>query len=270
LVFMATLNDGDLVGIYGNSECQNNKRAIARHPLLKNLPMSIPSMEKCKDCRYANECCIMDIERDPYAPLKSITSAKLMAIMLSDGERADYLREILRDMGCVLIDEAHSLIASDVPKIPCNEVILSSVVMKLQEFPKLQSALRAWKDLMEAINPIDDYNPRDDLEQEADALGTDRWLIREVNVPTRIDSKGQRDMYGELRKLARHHEDFGVTKEEVILLRDLIDILGNNTVRLSYITTKGVGRVYVCGSIGRKNAAIKSYLRDYASVASNM
>ena len=261
---MKSAGEEDLVGIYGNSECQINKRAVAKYPLLKHLPMSIPSMEKCKECKYANGCCIMDIERDPYALLKSITSAKLMAIMLSDGERAEYLRGILRDMEYVLIDEAHSLITGDVPKIPCNEVMLSSVVMKLQEFPELHSALRAWKDLMAAINPIDHYNPRDDLEKEADVLGTDRWLIREVKVPTRIYSKGQRDMYGELRKLARHQEDFGITEEEVILLRDLIDILGNNTVRLSYITTMGVGKVYVCGSIGRMNGAIKSYLRDYA------
>jgi hypothetical protein len=254
----------EIVGIYGNSACEYNKRAITKYPLLKHLPMSLPPEEKCEKCKYADECCILEIERDPDAPLKSITSAKLIAIMLSDSERAEFLRNVLCDENCILIDEAHSLIASDVPKLPCNRTIIASIGPKLQEFPTLKVALRGWRDLLKEINPREDYNVYDDLGQEVEACGTDRWLIREVKVPTRIDSEYQRKMYGELRKLARHYEDFGVTEQEVILLRDLIDILGNDSIRLSYITTKGIGQIYVCGAIGQKNNAIKNYFKDCA------
>jgi hypothetical protein len=108
----------DIVGIYGNSACEYNQRAIAKYPLLKHLPMSLPPSEKCEKCKFRNGCCILDIERDPDAQLKSITSAKLMAIMLSDSERSEFLREVLRDVDCILIDETHSLITGAVPKIP--------------------------------------------------------------------------------------------------------------------------------------------------------
>lgn len=264
-IISSTMKDAaEIVGIYGNSACEYNKRAIDRHPLLRHLPMSLPPMEKCEVCKYADECCIMDIERDPDAPLKSITIAKLTAIMLSDGERSDFLREVLRDQEFMLIDEAHSLIVGDVPKVPCDITVYTSLILKLQAFPTLQYALRVWKKLLNEISPFDDYNVYDDLEQEAEACGTDRWLIREVQVPARISSGYQRKMFGELRKMARHNEESGITEQDIILLRDLIDILTNDRVRLSYITTKGIGKIYVCGSIGRQNGAIKNYLRDYA------
>ena len=258
----------DVVGIYGNSACEYNKRAVMKYPLLKHLPMSLPPMEECEKCKFADECCILDIERDPDAPLKSITSAKLVAIMLSDSERSEFLRDVLRDVDCLLIDEAHSLITSDVPKIPFNDMIPANLGPKVAGFPTLKIALWKLRTLLDVINPLEDYNAYDDLEREIEECGKDRWLIREVKVPIQIDSEYQRKMHGELKKVARHHEELGVTEQEVILLRDIIDILSNDRVRLSYITTEGVGQIYVCGAIGQKNGCIKSYLKDYARNAS--
>jgi len=71
----------EIVGIYGNSACEYNKREVAQYPILKHLPMSIP--RKCENCKYAEECPILDIERNPDALMKSMTAAKLEAVMIS-------------------------------------------------------------------------------------------------------------------------------------------------------------------------------------------
>jgi hypothetical protein len=257
----------DVVGIYGNSACEYNKRAVMKYPLLKHLPMSLPSMEDCEKCKFADECCILDIERDPDAPLKSITSAKLVAIMLSDSERSEFLRDVLRDEDCILIDEAHSLITGDVPKIPFRDMILAGLGARLAGYPTLRMALRGWQDILNKINPREDYSDYEDLEREIEECGTDYRLIREVEVGGGIHPEFYRKMHGELKQVARHSDELGVGEQEVILLRDLIDILGSEKVRLSYITTDGVGQIYVCGAIGQKNGAIKSYLKDCARKA---
>jgi hypothetical protein len=267
-IISSTMNGAaEIVGIYGNSACEYNKREILKYPFLKHLPMSLPPKEKCHRCKFAEECCILDIERDPDAPMKSLTAAKLIAILMSDSERSQYLRSVLCDIDIVMLDEAHTLVASDVPKIPCEGRTFTALYEKLDGFPALHLAIKGWWRLLNVINPSEDYNAYDDLQQEVDALGIEGWLVREVTLPTRAASEFQRKMHGELKKVAKQHDFLGVTEQEVILLRDLIDILGNNTIRLSYITSNGEGKIYVCGGMGRGNAAIQEYLRDYARVA---
>jgi hypothetical protein len=90
----------EIVGIYGNSACEYNKREVAQYPILKHLPMTIPE-GWCINCTYSEECPILDIERNPDALMKSLTAAKLEAIMISDNGRAQSLQAILSDVDVV-------------------------------------------------------------------------------------------------------------------------------------------------------------------------
>lgn len=249
----------DIVGIYGNVACQYNKDEIAKEPLLEQLPMSIP--RKCETCKYADDCCILDIEREPYAPMKSLTAAKLEAIMVSDSERAQYIREILRDIDVVLFDEAHTLVTSDVAKIP-HTAHLHGLKEKIVQFPLLLQAQRKWTELRESTEP-----ELNDLWRQVDQ-DPNNWLIREIKVPWTLTEDEQRKIWGELRKLAKQHEELNVTEEEVIQLRDIIEVLSQDTARLSYISHKGSGEIYVCGALGRMNGTVRDYLKNYAKNAS--
>ncbi|MFZ3147779.1 MAG: hypothetical protein WA137_01915 [Methanothrix sp.] len=252
--------DNGLVGIYGNAACQYNQNEIAKEPLLEHLPMSLPG--KCDKCKYAADCHILDIEREPDAPMKSLTAAKLEAIMVSDSERAQALREILRDIDVILLDEAHTLVTSDVAKVPHNED-LHNLKQKIAGFPLLLIAQRKWTELrMSSKSEVDDLWTQ--VEQDPD-----NWLVRELKVPWTLTLDEQRKIWGELKKLAKAHTDLNVTEEEVIQLRDIIEILSHDTARLSYISGKGtVGQILVCGALGRMNSAISNYLKNYAKNAS--
>ena len=249
----------DIVGIYGNVACYYNKIEIAKEPLLEQLPMSIP--RKCDNCEYADDCHILDIERDPDAPMKSLTAAKLEAIMFSDSERAQYLRDVLRDIDVVLFDEAHTLVTSDVAKIP-STVHLHNLKEKIVQYPLLVKAQRKWTELRMSIEP-----ELNDLwaQVEQDPYN---WLVREIKVPWTLTEDDQRMIWGELRTLAKKHEELNVTEEEVIQLRDIIEILSQDTARLSYISHDGSGEIYVCGALGRMNGAVKDYLKNNAKNAS--
>lgn len=267
-----TMNDAadGLVGIYGNAACQYNQDEIAKEPLLAQLPMSIP--KKCDNCKYADECCILDIERDPNAPMKSLTLAKLEAIMLSDSERAQDLRENLKDTDVVLFDEAHTLVTTDVAQVP-KTAHLHYLRPKISAYPLLLQVQWKWTQLRGSIE-----NEADDLWAQVEQ-DPDNWLVREVKVPWTLTGDEQLKVWGELRKLAKAHEDLGVTGEEVLQLRDIIEILSHDTARLSYIggssgydesgqKIQGSGQILVCGALGRMNGAIKDYLKNCAQDAS--
>ncbi len=252
--------DEDIVGIYGNVACQYNQDEIAKEPLLEQLPMSIP--RECDACKYAEDCCILDIEREPYASMKSLTAAKLKAIMISDSERAQSLREILKDIDVVLFDEAHTLVTSDVAKIP-HTAHLQDLALKIREdYPLLLKALKKWTELRDSA----EYDV-EDLWRQVE-YDPNNWLVRELKVPWTLTEDEQRKIWGELRKLAKKHDEFNVTEEEVLQLRDIIEILGHDTARLSYISHDGSGQIYVCGALGRMNGAVRDYLKNYAKKAS--
>lgn len=249
----------DIVRIYGNSACKWNQDEIAKEPLLKHLPMSIP--KKCNKCKHAVDCCILDIERNPDAPMKSITAAKLEAIMVSDGARANELRTILEDIDVVLFDESHMLVVNDVPKVR-HDAHMLYLKEKIANFPLLSNAVRKWNRLRQDAEPEED-----ELWRQVDH-DTDDWLIREVRVPLQLSSIEKFGIWSELRKLAKKHEELGVTEEEVLQLRDIALILCNDTARLSYITNDDQGTIYICGAIGRMNTAVRDYLRNCAKNAS--
>jgi len=249
----------DIVRIYGNAKCYYNEEAISKEPLLAELPMSIP--KKCNECKYADDCCILDIEREPDAQMKSLTSAKFEAIMCSDGDRSLHLREILQDIDVVLIDEAHYLAANDVARVPLD-FSAYSLALKLKDYHSLRIACFLWEGIRGEIEPI-----ASDLERQVE-YNPDCLLIRELDIEKQIISESIPKFWGELRKLARKRKELDISEEEVLAIRDIISILCNDTARLSHIREDGVGKLYVCGKMGRLNGAIHNYLNDYAKNAS--
>lgn len=248
----------EIIGIYGNSACKYNKDEISVYPILKHLPLSIP--KNCDECKIADNCCILDIERNPDAPMKSITAAKLEAIMLSDSERAQELRAILEDTDTVLFDESHLLVVNDVPKVP-SSVNMLDVESRISDFPTMRSALSKWNEMRYDVEP-----ESDDLWRQADH-DPDSYYIREIQVPCQLSDIERRGIWGELRRLAKKHEELGITEEQVLQLRDIAVILCSDRARLSYITEDGQGRIYICGRHGRMATALHDFLKNHAKNA---
>jgi hypothetical protein len=249
----------DIVRIYGNAKCIYNQEAISKEPLLAELPLSIP--EKCEGCKHAEDCPILDIERDPDAQMISLTYAKFEAIMCSDSKRATALREIIGGIDVVMCDEAHHLVANDVPKISMK-FNTEDLARKLHSFPLLCITCNLWERFKNSITYI-----ADDLMLQVEDY-FDTWLIRELDIQDRILPENIPKFWGELRKLAKQHKKLGVSREEVLALRDITTILSSDKARLSYIREDEVGSLYICAKIGRLNGAIHDYLKSYAKGAS--
>lgn len=249
----------DIVGIYGNVACTYNQAEIAKYPLLEHLPMPIP--RNCDNCKYASECCILYIERNPDAQMISITAAKLEAIMVSDSPRALRLREIISEPDVVMFDEAHTLVTGNVAKLPFDSH-LQGLGRKIKDFKLLTRLISKWTALRSSVQS-DETEPLTDLLRQTE-YDPDSWLIREMRVPEQLSTDDLPKIWGELKKLAKTHAELGVTVDEVLQLRDLMEILSHDSVRLSYITHDGTGQIYVCGAVGRTNEAIQDYLNNYA------
>lgn len=259
-IISSTMSEAaDIVGIYGNVACTYNQAEIAKYPLLEHLPMPIP--RNCDNCKYASECCILYIERNPDAQLISITAAKLEAIMVSDSPRAIRLREIISEPDVVMFDEAHTLVTGNVAKVPFDSH-LQGLGRKIKDFKLLTRLISKWTALRSSVQS-DETEPLNDLLRQAE-YDPDNLLIRVIHVPEQLPTDDLPKIWGELKKLAKTHAELGVTVDEVLQLRDLMEILSHDSVRLSYITHDGTGQIYVCGAVGRTNEAIQDYLNNYA------
>lgn len=255
----------DIVRIYGNSACQYNKELIAEFPIFAKLPMSIP--EDCDKCKYAGDCCILDIKRNPDAQMKSMTLAKFEAVMTSDSIPAAELREILSDVDVLLIDEAHKLVANDVAMVP-TDTLLYDVQSKIQgDFPVLGALIDRWHKTLGRIRHL-----KNDIWDQIGQDGTQNtrdWLVREVKIPKPIESNKRPNYWGVLKNLALLRIEHNVSEEEVLCLLDLIQILSQQTARLSYIKSgDDDGQIYFCAGMGRTNIAINDYITNYAKDAS--
>lgn len=254
----------DIVRIYGNSECKYNQKEISEFPLLAKLPMAIP--RTCDDCQYASDCCILDIKRNPDARMKSMTLAKFEAVMTSDSGSSDDLRRIISNNDIVLVDEAHKLVANDLAKVPTTN-LLYDLQSKIQnDFPVLDTLIKKWHRFRNSITRQEN-DILDQIEQDG-TWDTRDWLVREVKIWNPIKSFKRPAYWGVLRELAKQHKEFDVSEDEVVTLRDLIQILSQQTARLSYITSDDDGQIYVCAGMGRMNSAIHDYITNYAINAS--
>ena len=165
-----------------------------------------------------------------------------------------------------MFDEAHKLIANDVPKVP-TKMLLHDLKSRIEnDFPALKTLCDRWHILRQWAEPLES-DLWDQIEQDG-KYDTRNWLIRDLTVKYPIKLGDRPKYWGELRKLAKQHIEFGVSKDEVLYLRDIIYILSQETARLSYISSDNDGQVYVCAGMGRMNSAIHDYITNYAKNAS--
>lgn len=267
----------DIVGIRGNAACRYKQEEIERDPLFGQLPMSLPG--KCPDCKYAEDCWVLDIDRNPGATLIGMTLAKLAAVMFSSSERSEFIKQVSADIQVVMIDESHTITGST-PMLPVDTHFLDLVAKLDDEYPRPADVIR----IPRARRKLGDKYPRlvdvierwsalrrtaevPDLWCEVDAMPKN-WLVRELDVPHPFDLQEMLNIHGELRKLARNRKELNVSNQEVLDLAHAVDILSNKKARLTYIKTDGHPRIYIAGQLNRNELALKMFFHEVAPRAS--
>jgi predicted helicase len=130
------------VKIAANVACYKWKEAIREDRFLANLPLPI---QNCGECEYYPNCEVTEIlrfDRKPGTGINfGITYHKLAAVMLAKSDTSRAIRDKLRGLDAIVLDEAHLISLHQPPRVP-----VFSYPDIPEEFTSLNGVLVAFQD----------------------------------------------------------------------------------------------------------------------------
>ena len=239
---------GTPCGIPGHSQCRYIKELIEKDPLLKELPIVIK--DRCEDCEDYCTCPITEIERIDDFTTATITYSKLESVMLSSSNSSEFVRERLADIDLLIFDEAHLLSFPSLPLVDFETHIL---------IPAQYGSLRMVHDKWCRLQRENwDSTSSIQLQTEEDPMHYTGLSVSTHYFPTWQE---RTKIWGELIDLAENRADWPNLKDDDILaLRDIITIMCGQTAIVSYISSKGLGRMVVSGNQARNHQALRQFL----------
>jgi len=239
------------VKIAANVACYKWKEAIREDPFLSKLPLPI---EDCKECEYFQNCEVTEIlrfDRTPGTGINfGITYHKLTAVMLSKSETAMAIREKLRGLDAIVLDEAHIISLHQPPRVP-----IFSYPAIPEEFVALNEILVIFQDLCnQSLEVISE------LLTEGNKGHVGKHLSRAAPVNNQVPFKILAAAYNELITLTGMRMELGLSEGSILTLRDICSVMGGSWCTFGYISELEIGRVYVTGNVGTQYWALRDFL----------
>jgi len=241
------------VRIPGNSECPLIEPDLRKNPILRQLPLTLPDCQKCKESGW---CEVLAILRADNPGVMGLTYAKIEALMLSRGKVAKEILTKISRVDVVMLDEAHlislpsavSVRAFAPLKIPVKYAALERVYQMWLEF--CQSHVQEIQDLME----------------RAEKGHASQHLSKSLSNFKKLEWKDLKKAWAQLRKLAVAHD---LPDDDVLTLRDIITILSTVQISIGYISENEgeSGGVYVSAGQVRQWRALNEFLTKYVDRA---
>lgn len=262
-IILETVNNpltGGAMRVPGNHECPLIEDEIKKTPLLKEIPVSLncePSQEK--KCPLYDSCPMTEIIRNPEFEVAALTYAKVKALMISKGNTAEKIRRALSSANYVLLDEAHILgfgpvatvQACELPEVPDN-------------FASLMMVGELWKELLSQYEDV-----IVSLMESAETGHAGKHLCKSILILDRLSWKSLIVAWNELWSLVKTSE---MDREEILRIRDAIDILSFSRAYAHYVTENDgeTGSVWISGSHGKGERALWEFLHNVVPFAGHI
>lgn len=251
------------IRVPGNAECPKEAENLEAFPILRELPISLPNCDKCKQYGL---CPVTSILRTKNFDTVGITLAKVRALMLANGETpsgeltvAGRIREVLSSIDIVLIDEAHLLAFGSIPSVrACS---LPSVSEKFKALGKVRDL---WNELL-----VRHAETITELMERAKNGPSQQHLSKHIFVPEPLSWRALQASWKELRALAKAR---ALPDEAILVYRDSIDVLSYSWGAAHYVSEDEgrAGHVVISGSRGKGQRAISEFLQSVVPTASHI
>jgi hypothetical protein len=245
-------SQGNLVQVLSNRFCLKLEESIKHDPFLAKLPVPLPN---CQECESFRSCPVTEI-LESNKPAITITYHKLEALMLSKSITAREIREKLSRVDTIILDEAHTLALPNVVSIPAfSEVDIPEGYSTLSEIQQKWLELNGEQHL--------------EIQQIADT-GSDGHVGKHLSeiFPNNDPSSFRKTIvaFNELHDLAISRKELGIQDKDILLLRDMIQLMSSDWLNITYIKESGSkeGRVYLTGNYWVARSALRSFLSEYA------
>lgn len=239
------------VKVAANVACYKWKDAIREDPLLAKLPLPI---QDCGECEYYQTCDVTEIlrfHRKPGIGVNfGITYHKLTAVMLASSDTSQAIKEKLRGLDAIVLDEAHLISLHQPPRVP----VFSCPAIP-EEFTALKQVLSGFQDQCnQSIETISE------ILAEGRKGHVGKHLSRAAPIEENVSFKIMAAAYNELITLAGRRDELRLSEKTILELRDICSIMGGYWCTLGYVSERDEGRVYLYGNVGTLYHALGDFL----------
>jgi len=239
------------VKIAANVACYKWKDAIREDSFLAKLPLPI---QDCDECEYYPNCEVTEILRFDRKPGKGvnfgITYHKLTAVMLANSDTAHAIREKLRGLDAIVLDEAHSISLHQPPRVP-----VFSYPAVPEEFTALKQVLSGFQDQCnQSVETISE------ILEEGNKGHVGKHLSRFASIEENVPFKVMAAAYNELITLAGKRGELRLSEDAILELRDICSIMAGYWCTFGYVSEQDSGRVYLYGNVGTLYHALNDFL----------
>lgn len=239
------------VKVAANVACYKWKDAIREDPFLAKLPLPI---QDCRECEYYQTCEVTEILRfDRKSGMGvnfGITYHKLTAVMLANSDTSQAIREKLRSLDAIVLDEAHLISLHQPPRVP----VFSCPVIP-EEFTALKQVLSGFQDQcnqsIETVSEILDEGSKGHV---------GKHLSRSAPIIENVSFKIMAAAYNELITLSGKRDELRLSEATILELRDICSIMGGYWCTFGYVSEQDNGRVYLYGNVGTLYHALRDFL----------
>jgi hypothetical protein len=179
-----------------------------------------------------------------------ITYHKLTAVMLAKSDASKAIRDKLRGLDAVVLDEAHLISLHQPPRVP-----VFSYPEIPEEFTALNWILAGFQDQCnQSIEIISE------LLAEGNKGHVGKHLSRSAPIHDQVPFKILAAAYNELITLTSMRNELGISEESILGLRDLCSIMGWAWCTFGYVSEREEGRIYLTGNVGTVYRALNDFL----------
>lgn len=239
------------VKIASNVACYKWKEAIREDPFLAKLPLPI---QNCRECEYYQACDVTEIlrfDRKPGIGVNfGITYHKLTAVMLANSETSHAIREKLRGLDAIVLDEAHLISLHHPPSVP----VFSCPAIP-EEFTALKQVLSGFQD--QCNHSIETIS---EILSEGNKGHVGKHLSRSTPIEENVSFKVMAAAYNELITLAGKRDELRLSENAILELRDICGIMAGYWCTFGYVSERDNGRVFLYGNVGTLYHALSDFL----------
>lgn len=246
--------------IPANDECIKIQKEIKKYPDLKGLPF-LPLY--CKGCKF--ECSMVNLEEIALADVIILTYDKLDAILSSDSERANEIKNIITSADNVLFDEHHTIMFQSVEEVPVFNDGKYIPLLKYNSIKTLylnrvigefETIIRNTKKYISDIYK-DVLNENYWIKHPCKSLDNPSKGIVEHENPTKVFAAA----YSEIVNLMKHRNKFGLTTKEILQLYNMLNIVMSKIIVISGKRNKEFKTVSLSAE-NNKYARIKTFANN--------
>ena len=228
--------------LLSNHECLLNKRMIKEYPDVGELPM-LPLPKKCSGCEHFENCEVTSLIRCAPEDVDGIgiTYQKLQAIMFSDSEIANMIKDRLAACDVIIFDEAHIFESPDTVNLQVYpHKPLTPYQALFKDNNKISPFLEAYAQLVHEREPSIMMLVHEHDDAEKNLMSIDVEDIGDV-----IDFKKIIAATKETIKIMKNRDKYNLSVDDVLYIFNIIMLFAADKHVLHYMKTADGGFVYL-------------------------